>query len=203
LSFSKRLAHHRFDIAAIDSADRTQRRGILFLNRSRRFMRPPAQVIWQSPGQQFIEDHTQRVDIATRIQLQRIRQYLLGTHVRQRPHELAQIGLAGRLPIAVGHPRHTKIQNLRLAGLIYQDVARLEIAVNQAPLMRMLHGFADLDHQLQPLPGTQTMLFGIVPQGAPVDELHGEVRLRPEAGIRRARLMDLRDAGVLQAGESL
>ena len=35
------------------------------------------------------------------------------------------------------------------------------------------------------------------------DELHGEIRLRPETGIGGASFIDLCDTGVLQASESL
>src|SRR5271169_6748279 len=37
----------------------------------------------------------------------------------------------------------------------------------------------------------------------PADELHGEIRLRPEAGIVRAGFVDLSDARVLQAAQGL
>jgi hypothetical protein len=36
-----------------------------------------------------------------------------------------------------------------------------------------------------------------------VDKLHGKIRLRPEAGIRCACFVDLRNAGVLEAAERL
>jgi|GEM_PF-4660435 len=52
---------------------------------------------------------------------------------------------------ALKRPPRPEIENLGLARLIHQDVTRLEIGVNQAALMRMPHGFADLDHDFRPL----------------------------------------------------
>ena len=137
------------------------------------------------------------------IQLQRIGQHLLGAHVGQRPHELSQIGLARGLGIGIGGARHAEIDDLGLAGLIHQDVARFQIAMDDAPLVRMVHGFADLDHQLQPLPRAQVVRLGIPQQRRALNELHGEIRLRAESAIGGAGFIDLRDAGMVQAAERL
>src|SRR6185295_3031484 len=75
--------------------------------------------------------------------------------------------------------------------------------MNQAALMRMMDGITDLHHDLEALARVQMMFVGIVSQRFAANELHGEVRLRPESGVRRARVIDLRDTGMLQASESL
>ena len=83
----------------------------------------------------------------------------LRTHVRQRPHNLPPIGLPRGLSIAVRRARSAEIQNLRLARILHQNVARLQVAVNDAPLMSMIHGLADFEHQLQPFAGVQMLRF--------------------------------------------
>ena len=70
-------------------------------------------------------------------------------------------------------------------------------------LVRVMHRVADLDHQLQPLPRVQLVLIGILDQRLAVDQFHCEERLHAEAGIRAARLVDLRDAGMLQPAKRL
>ena len=42
-----------------------------------------------------------------------------------------------------------EVEDLGLAALIHQDVGRLEIAVDDAALVRVLDGVADVGHQLQ------------------------------------------------------
>ena len=49
----------------------------------------------------------------------------------------------------------------------------------------------------------QLPLVGVFQKGLAADELHGEVRLRAEAGVGRAGFVDLRDARVLQPAERL
>ncbi len=90
-----------------------------------------------------------------------------------------------------------------MARLIDHNVARLQIAVNQSSLVRMLHGVTDLDHQGETLAGVQCMGFRIGQERLAADELHRKVRLPAEGGIGGARFIDLRDAGVLQAAQRL
>ena len=75
--------------------------------------------------------------------------------------------------------------------------------MNDTVLVRMLHGFADLNHQLQSLPGVQAMCFGVLPERVAANELHREIGLRPETRIRRAGFIDLSYTGVLQPAERL
>ena len=137
-----------------------------------------AYFVGQTPGQELEQEDPEGVHIAARVQLQRIGQHLFRTHIRQRSHDLPHIGLARVFGIDVGHAGHTEIQNLRLAALIHQNIAGLEIAVNDPSLMRMVHGVANLRHQLQPLPRVQLMALRILEQRVATYELHREIRLR-------------------------
>ena len=74
------------------------------------------------------------------------------------PTSWPDIGLQRRLRVAVGDARHAEVEDLRLAGLVDEDVARLEIAMDQAALVRVLHGVADPGDELEPLPRVERAL---------------------------------------------
>ena len=57
--------------------------------------------------------------------------------------------------------------------------------------------------ELEPLAQVRGLRCARTRRAAAADELHREVRLRADAGVRDAGLVDLRDAGVLQAAEDL
>src|SRR6185295_16273230 len=121
----------------------------------------------------------------------------------QRSDKLPQIGLYSRSRIAIGDTRNAEIEDFRLAGLVNQYVGWFEIAVDEAALMRMVYGFADLHHDLQTFARVQMMGFGMIPRCAAVNKLHREIGLRSEAGIHSAGFVDLSDAGVLQSAKRL
>jgi hypothetical protein len=75
--------------------------------------------------------------------------------------------------------------------------------MDDAMLMRVLHGFTDLNHQCQALAGIETLRIGVFDQRLAVNEFHGEERLNSKPGIGTARLVDLRDAGVMKTTECL
>src|SRR5215471_2841243 len=66
-----------------------------------------------------------------------------------------------------------------------QDVGGLEVAMNDAFLMRMLHRVADLDKQLQPFLGGEIMLIAVLGDLYPPHQLHHEVG---PTGFSRASL---------------
>ena len=95
--------------------------------------------------------------------------------------------LAGRLGDAevdhLGH-RHAVVQR-------DQDVRRLEVAVDDPLLMRVLDRLADRDEQLQPLARSSGWFwsqYSVI--GTPAHQLHHEVR---PAGVGRAGVEDLGD----------
>ena len=115
--------------------------------------------VGQAAGQQLVQDHAQRVHVAARVELERIGEHLLGAHVGERADELPDVGLQRRLRVAVGDARHAEVEDLRLPGFVDQDVARLQVAVDDAALVRVVDRVADLRHQLQPLARVQMMLL--------------------------------------------
>ena len=73
--------------------------------------------------------------------------------------------------------------------------------MNGAALMGMLHGVADAGHQAQALAQVEAMIAREARQRPAVDQLHREIRLHSFAGVERARLVDLGDAGMLEPGQ--
>ena len=103
--------------------------------------------------EQFVEQHAQAVNVAARINVQPAHLRLFRAHVGRRANELMQLRVDrvvrqpafGRLGDAeinhLGH-RHAVMQR-------HQDVRRLDVAVDDALLVRVLDGVANLDEQLQ------------------------------------------------------
>ena len=75
---------------------------------------------------------------------------LLGAHVAERAEQLAGLGPAGgRAQVGVGGAGDAEVEHLGLAGLVHQDVAGLEVAVDDALVVGVLHRVADPRQQLQ------------------------------------------------------
>ena len=81
-----------------------------------------------------------------------------------------------------------------------QNVAGLDVPVNDALLMRMLHGLADGDEELQSLAGRQMLLVAELRDRNAMDEFHHEVR---PATVGRARIEHLGDVGVVHQRQGL
>ncbi len=81
----------------------------------------------QPPGQQFIEDHAEAVEVRLRPDLVHPTHGLLRRHVGGRAHDLA--GQCGPHVVAAGQ---AEVHDDRLAASRDEDVGRLQIAVNDA-----------------------------------------------------------------------
>jgi hypothetical protein len=130
---------------------------------------------------------------------------LLGRHVLQRADELADIRLERRdREIRIGGPSHAEVDDLRLAVGVHEDVAGLEVAVDDPLLVTVVDRVAHLGKQLQALAGAQRpglREFGDRPRVG--DVLHGEVRHGTGALVVRAGFVHLGDVGMPQAGQDL
>ena len=127
---------------------------------------------------------------------------LLGTHVAHGPDHLARHRLHRGLQVGLRRAREAEVEHLRLARLGDEDVGRLQVAVDDAALVRVLHGVGD-SATSRALPRSSSLLRDVVVERAAAHQLHREVGLRTEARVGDARLVDLRDAGMLQAAEEL
>jgi hypothetical protein len=125
LIFFQRFGDNGLDVAAVRAVHHAELRRIDLLDGAHRLMQHARQLVGHLAGEQLIEDDAQRVDIAAGIEGQGIGQNLLRAHVGERAQQLAEVGLARGLGIHVGDPRYAEVQDLRLAALIDENVARL------------------------------------------------------------------------------
>ena len=154
----------------------------------------------QPAGEQLVEQHAERVDI--RGGRDRLAANLFGAGVFRR-HQL-QPGrgrrerLAGELGIEqLGDP---EVQQLGRAIGDHEHVGRLDVAVDDQVLVRVLDGRADVTKELQARGGVEPVRIAVVDDRLPFDVLHREVR----PAVRRAATVEkTRDERMLEAGEYL
>ena len=108
-------------------------------------------------GQQFVKQHAQAVNVAARVNVQPAHLRLLRTHVGGRADELLEGGeerLVGQVwpCVALAMPKSITLGTGTPSCIGDQDVRRLDVAMDDALLVRVLDGLANLDEQIQPLP---------------------------------------------------
>ena len=105
--------------------------------------------------QQLVEQHAQRIDVRPRINVQAAQGRLFRAHVGRRADHVLEAGeerlLRQLLPQRLGHAEINHLGHRLAVMQRHQHVARLDVAVNDALLMRVLHRLADLHEKLQPL----------------------------------------------------
>ena len=98
-------------------------------------------------GQQLVEQNAQRIDVATGVDVQAAQLGLLGTHVQRRADHLVEVGeqraLGELLMRGLGDAKIDDLGHRRDVVQFHQDVAGLQIAVDHAFLVRVLHGPAN------------------------------------------------------------
>ena len=115
---------------------------------------------------------------------------MLGTHVGRRAEELLKLsehGLVGKQLIG-GRFGDAKINHLGDGHSVTQrdqDIGGLDIAVNEAFLVRVLNGVADLDEEIQPLACGKLLLIAIVGDLYAPHQFHHEIW---PASVSRARI---------------
>ena len=146
------------------------------------------------------EDDAQGVDVGAAVEGGRVAGHLLGAHVGERPDHLADFGAGGRVQVRVGGPGHAEVEDFGLARFVHQDVGRLEVAVDDAVLVRVLHSVADAGREVEAGGRIEVAAAGVGVERYAVDELHGEVGA---AVVGHAGGVDLRDARVVQAAQDV
>ena len=107
-----------------------------------------------SPVRSLIEDHSQTIDVAAAVHLVGFAGGLLGTHVGRRAQDLAVHGHGDLAGVAL---RQAEVHEVRLALGVEHDVARLEVAVDDAGLVGVLEGVGDLRAELGRLAGRESL----------------------------------------------
>ncbi len=98
-------------------------------------------------GQHLVQRHTKRKHIGSCIRLRRLAGGLLGRHVPRRTHHLAGHGQVELLALHL--LGKTEIGDPYPSFLINQDVARLDIAVDHAVLVRVIQCVGDLAYHVE------------------------------------------------------
>ena len=158
----------------------------------------------RASGEEHVEQRAQRIDVGPCVDVQGAELRLLGAHVLERPYEGADF----RVHRAIGEPLvqrlgHAEVDHLRhrLAVLRRdQHVGRLDVAMDDPLLVRVLDRVADRLEQLQPVADGSLPLVAVRRDGDAVDQLHHEVR---QAGLGAARVQDGGDVPVVHQRQGL
>ena len=155
-------------------------------------------------GQQLIEQHTQTVNVAPRVNVHTVELHLFRTHVGRRAEELARHGKGGlsrkRLLRSLGD---AKINDLGHGHPVMQrdeNVGRFNVAMDDALLMRMLDGLANLDEQVQALGQGALVVFAVIGDPNAAHQLHHEVG---SAGAGGAGVEHPGDLGMIHQRQGL
>jgi hypothetical protein len=158
----------------------------------------------QHADEQLVHEHAQGVDVGARVDLVARELCLLGAHVLRRPDQLAVLGEERALGETLGRRLgDAEVDDLRHRPVVphgHQDVARLDVAVDDGLLVGVLEPFAHLHEQLEPGPRAQPLPVAVVGDGHAVHVLHDEERT---AVLRGARIEDARDVGMVHHRERL
>ena len=126
-------------------------------------------------GQQLVEQHPQAIDVAARINVQPAHLRLLRAHVGRRAHELVQLRVNRRIrQAAFGGFGNAEINHLGHGHAVEErdeDVGRLDVPMDNPLLVGVLDGLADVDEQVEPLPGAEVGLIAVVGDADAADQL--------------------------------
>jgi hypothetical protein len=144
------------------------------------------------PGEQHVQDDAEAVDVGAGIDAVPLAPGLLRTHVRRGAGEAPP---GAEVLLAQGQ---AEVRHHRLALAVNQDVRRLDVAVNQVALMRVVQGLGGQADDLRCLRGSRPALPDSVRQVAAFDELGDDVA---QAIVGAAEVVHGYDAGVIEAGQ--
>lgn len=135
-------------------------------------------------GQQLVQHHAEGEDVGPVVE--RFPLHLLGGHVRGRADARGRRAHAGdrrALSEALGELGHAEVGDLGPAVARDHDVVRLEVAVDDARVVRARQSVRDLRHQLDPRGHAAAFALPLGERLA-VDQLHGqEVHVALVAGV--------------------
>ncbi len=128
----------------------------------------------QLAGEHLVEDHAQGIDVGTVVDLQWVLD-LLGGHVLRRAHDLSRAGERQVVRFLAHQLGDAEVGDLHLAAPVEQDVLGLDVSMDDAHVVGILQGVADLRDDGQRLRGRQLAVVQQTAEVYPVDELHEEV----------------------------
>src|SRR6185295_12404413 len=192
---AQRLAQDRIQVAAqtggirLALVDRALERGEAGV----------AELVGLPPGQQLVEDDAERVDV--RGAFDRLAAHLLGARVR-RGHRpllgLRRLGLRSGPAAGFEQPRDAEVEQLRLAPFRDQDVAGLQVAMDDRGGVRVLDRRENGKEQLDPGPQGSLDPRTVVEDRRAPHQLHRE---EGPSGRGDPRIVEAGDARMLEGGE--
>ena len=133
-------------------------------------------VDWRRAGNQFVEQHPQRIHIAAGIDIHGTQRHLLGTHVGRRAE---QLGIAGeqrlvgqRLLERLGDAEVDHLDDGAAILFRHEHVGGLQVTVDDCLLMRMLDRSTEIDKQRQTVLDGQAGFVTVLGDGDPFHQLH-------------------------------
>jgi hypothetical protein len=121
---------------------------------------------------------------------------LLGRHVGR----CAEHGPGlGQLAVAFDAPGEPEVGHQRLASFVDQNIGRLQVAVQNAPLVGMVHGPGYSRHQLSSRPKVAVIFLEPFREVSSFDKLHAEKAATALFGD----LVNRHDIGVVEMGDRL
>ena len=162
--------------------------------------RAAGEAIRQAAGEQLVEQDAERVDVRRRGH--RLAADLLRARVFRRHQLQPRRGRRQRLPaeLRVQQLGDAEVEQLGRAVGRHQHVGRLDVAVDDQVLVRVLDGGADVAEERQPGRGVEPVRVAVVDDRLPFDVLHGEVG---PAVRRAAAVEEAGDERMLEAGQDL
>jgi len=154
-------------------------------------------------GEKLVKQHAQGVNIGAGVDVDRALG-LFGAHVFRRADELAVLGeesfFSEPAREAFGDAEVNDLGEEPAVGHDGDDVGGLEVAVNHALGVRVLHGVADLREEREAVFDAEPVGRGEGGDGVALDVLYHEIRL---ARFGHARVEHARDVEVVHEGEGL
>jgi hypothetical protein len=145
-----------------------------------------------SPVQEFIENHAQAEDVGSSIHSVTLPTSLLRTHVRWGSSEPTNF------PEILFLERQSKVGKEGVSRGIDQDVARLDVSMNQPPRMSKVQGFGDRCYQSRRLVKAGSALLDPLGKVAPLDELGDH---EAQTIIGAPQVVNRHDMRMVEAGE--
>ena len=160
--------------------------------------RASGELVGPVSGQELIEQQAERVDVGR--ERDRLAQELLGARIlrRHRPGQRRHRRIS--LVAGIEDLGDAEIEQLWLTVRGHQHVPRLEVAVDDVVIVRVLHGVENAQAQAEPLGRAEAMLVRVAIDRNARDVLHDEVR---QALRRGAAVEEARDVWMVQGREDL
>ncbi len=158
--------------------------------------RLPRRVARQPAGDEFEGEHAERVDVGARVDVRRDALDLLEAHVGERADEVAVAGVQGADRRRVAErARDPEVDDLRRAGLGHEDVAGLEVAMDDAAGVRVGDALRDGRQQRDLVPQPRAVRAAPHVDRRPLHQLHRDPRHLAAEGRAGVHGVDLGHAG--------